>query len=59
MITGIVILTLAIIFVVVGLFVFVLLIFWPFIVLGRYEEDDGIERFEIEPEKSGWGRWLG
>ena len=59
MITDIVILTLAIIFVAVGLFVFVVLIFWPFIVPGRYEEDDDIERFEIEPEKSGWGLWLG
>ena len=58
MITGIVILTLAIIFVVVGLFAIVLLIFWPPIVPGRYEEDDDIERFEIEPEKSGWGLWL-
>ena len=59
MITGIVILTLAIIFVAVGLFVFVLLIFWPLIVPGRYEEDDDIERFEVEPEKSRWGLWLG
>lgn len=59
MITGIVILTLAIIFVAVGLFVIALLIFWPFVVPGGYEEDDDIECFEIEPEKSGWGRWLG
>jgi|JI10StandDraft_1071094.scaffolds.fasta_scaffold177012_4 hypothetical protein len=59
MITGIVILSLAIIFVAAALFVIALLILWPLIVPGRYEEDDGIERFEIEPEKSGWGLWLG
>ena len=59
MISGIVILTLAIIFVAAGLFVIALLILWPLIVPGRYEEDDDIERFEIEPEKSGWGLWLG
>jgi len=59
MITGIVILTLAIIFVAAGLFAIALLILWPLIAPGRYEEDDDIERFEIESEKSGCGRWLG
>ena len=59
MISDIVILSLAIIFVAAGLFVIALLILWPLIVPGRYEEDDDIERFEVEPEKSRWGLWLG
>mgnify|MGYP003609278370 CR=1 FL=1 len=59
MIPGIAILTLAIIFVAAGLFTLALLILWPLIVPGGYEENDDIERFEIEPEKSGWGLWLG
>ena len=53
MISGIVILTLAIIFVAAGLFVIALLILWPF--LKDDEPDlDPIERFENEAKS----RWL-
>ena len=51
MITGIVILTFAIIIVAAGLFAIALLILWPLIAPCRYEDDDDIERFEVDYEE--------
>lgn len=55
MISGIVILTLAIVFVAAGLFAIALLILWPLITPGRYEEDeDFIEHFEVDTPNRRW-----
>lgn len=55
MISSIVILTLAIVFVAAGLFAIALLILWPLIVPGRYEEDeDFIQHLEVDTPNRRW-----
>lgn len=49
----IIILALAILFVAAGLFGIAMLVLWPFVVEPP-EQHDGIERFEVDKERTRW-----